>query len=244
MHKPIILQGLSLSFSGKHCFADFSTHIYPGSRIAIIGRNGSGKSTLLHMICQKSEPSNGQIIIPEGLCVGYVEQTINAVGSLSGGQRFNKKLSEVLAQSPDVLILDEPTNHLDKNNRKSLMQMLMRYQGTLIMVSHDTELLRNCVDTLWHLDHNKIHEFTGSYDDYMREVRQKRAAIEKDLSLLKREKKDMHIDLMKEQNRAAKSKSKGKKSIEQKKWPTVVRKSKALRAEQTSGKKKSSIDKI
>ena len=48
---------------------------------------------------------------------------------------------------------------------------------------------------------------------------------------------------MKEQNRAAKSKTKGKKSIEQRKWPTTVSKAKALRAEQTSGKKKSAIDK-
>ena len=96
------------------------------------------------------------------------------------------------------------------------MQMLKRYQGTLIVVSHDTELLRNCIDTLWHIDNNKVHEFNGSYDDYMREIKQKRAAG---------------------------SKAKGQKSIEQRKWPTIVSKSKALRTEQTSGKKKSAIDK-
>ena len=66
----------------------------------------------------------------------------------TGGQRLNKRLSEALAQFPDLLLLDEPTNHLDKDNRKSLMQMLSRYQGTLIVVSHDTEFLRNCIDTL------------------------------------------------------------------------------------------------
>ena len=243
MHRPISLKDISLSFSNKNCFENFSAQIYPGSRIAIIGRNGSGKSSLLNILHKSLHPSGGDITIPDDVCIGYVEQTIHDFNDLSGGQRLNKRLSEALAQFPDLLLLDEPTNHLDIENRKSLMQMLKRYQGTLIVVSHDTELLRNCIDTLWHIDNNKVHEFTGSYDDYMREIQQKRAAIEKDLSLLKREKKDTHTDLMKEQKRAAKSKAKGKKSIDQRKWPTIVSKSKALRAEQTSGKKKSAIDK-
>ena len=181
--------------------------------------------------------------MPDDVCIGYVEQTIADFNDLSGGQRLNKRLSEALAQFPDLLLLDEPTNHLDKDNRKSLMQMLSRYQGTLIVVSHDTELLRNCIDTLWHIDHNRIWDFTGSYDDYMREIEQKRDSIEKALHLLKRDKKAIHYALMKEQKRAAGSKSQGKKSTDQRKWPTIVSKSKALNAEQTSGKKKSAIDK-
>lgn len=243
MHRPISLKDISLSFSNKSCFEDFSSQIYPGSRIAIIGRNGSGKSSLLNVLRGKLSPSSGDITIPDDVCIGYVEQTIHDFNDLSGGQRLNKRLSQSLAQLPDLLLLDEPTNHLDKDNRKSLMQMLRRYQGTLIVVSHDTELLRNCIDTLWHIDNNKIHEFTGTYDDYMREIKQKRASIEKELASLKRDKKETHYALMKEQKRAAGSKAKGQKSIEQRKWPTIVSKSKALRAEQTSGKKKSAIDK-
>jgi len=242
MHRPILLKDLSLSFSNKNCFEDFSSQISPGSRIAIIGRNGSGKSSLLNVLRGELSPSGGEIVVSDDLRIGYVEQTISDFNELSGGQRINKRLSEALAQLPDLLLLDEPTNHLDKDNRKSLIQMLKRYQGTLIIVSHDKELLRSCIDTLWHIDNNKIHEFTGTYNDYMRDIRQKHAAIEKDLALLKREKKDTHIYLMKEQKRASKSKAKGKKSIEQRKWPTIVSKAKALSAEQTSGKKKSAID--
>ncbi len=242
IHKPIILKDLSLSFANKSCFEDFSTQIYSDSRIAIIGRNGSGKSSLLKILHQRLNPSEGQVIIPDNLCSGYVEQTIDDYHDLSGGQRLNKRLSEALTQSPDLLLLDEPTNHLDQDNRKSLMRMLMGYQGTLIIVSHDTELLRNCIDTLWHIDNHQIHTFSGSYDDYIRETKQQRAHIERELSLLKRDKKDTHTDLMKEQKRAAKSKTKGQKSISQRKWPTVVSKAKALQAEQTSGKKKVAID--
>lgn len=254
MHKTISLRNISLSFSSKNCFEDFSSSIYPGSRIAIIGRNGSGKSSLLNILRGKLYPSDGDITIPDDICIGYVPQIIHDFNDLSGGQRLNKRLSETLSQSPDLLLLDEPTNHLDKENRKSLMQMLKRYQGSLIVVSHDTELLRKCVDILWHIepsyaqgfgDHgnNRIHEFTGSYDDYMREIKQKRASIEKELASLKQGKKETHNALMQEQKRAASSKAKGQKNMDQKKWPTIVSKSKALRAEQTSGKKKSAIDK-
>lgn len=143
MHRPIFLKDISLSYANQSCFEDFSSAIYAGSRIAIIGRNGSGKSSLLNIL------------------------------------------------------------------RKSLMQMLKRYQGTLIVVSHDTELLRNCIDTLWHIDNKRIHEFTGSYDDYMREIKHKRASIERELASLKRDKKETHNALMKEQKRAAGSKAKG-----------------------------------
>lgn len=243
MHKPIFLKHISLSFLKKNCFEDFSSTIYFGNRIAIIGRNGSGKSSILKILCQSLSPSSGEVLIPDGLCVGYVEQIITDLNDFSGGQRFNKRLSEVLNLSPDLLLLDEPTNHLDQDNRKGLIQMLQSYQGTLITVSHDTELLRRCTHILWHIDNNRIYEFSGVYDDYIREIQKKRVSIEKELSFLAHQKKEMHHALMKEQKRAAKSKLKGQKSIDQRKWSTVVSKAKALRAEQTSGKKKLAINK-
>ncbi len=242
MHRPICLNNISLPFANKRCFEDFSAHIYPGNRIAIIGRNGSGKSSLLNLLRQQLVPSTGEVMIPDGICLGYVEQTIEDFQHLSGGERFNKLLSEVLAEDPDVLLLDEPTNHLDSDNRKHLIQMLKRYQGTLIIVTHDTELLRSCVDTLWHIHEHAIHVVKGSYEDYMRAMLQQRAAIEKELVSLRRDKKDAHEALMQEQERAAKSKAKGHKSVEQQKWSRSVGHSQARRAESTAGKKKSAID--
>lgn len=243
MHRPIIFNNVALSHSQKTCFEGLTAHIHPGARIAIIGRNGSGKSSLLKMLCGQLKPSDGELIMEDGLTIGYVEQTIQDFEDLSGGQRLNKKLTQSLALSPDVLLLDEPTNHLDKENRKSLMRMFERYRGTLIIVSHDTELLRHCIDTIWHIGGGKLHQFSGPYDSYMADVELKRHSLEMELSTLKSEKKEMHHALMKEQKRAAKSKSRGQKSIDQRKWPTIVSKSKALRAEQTSGKKKLAIDK-
>ncbi len=242
MHKPILINDLGLSFPQKSCFADFNTQIRFGNRIAIIGNNGSGKSTLLKILQGNQEPSQGEIILPSDVIFGYVPQVIEDFNSLSGGQRLQKSLTKALALAPNVLILDEPTNHLDQNSRKSLMRMLQGYTGTLIIVSHDAELLRHCINTLWHINNGKIHRFSGNYDDYLSELDLQRTSIEQELSRISRKKKEMHQSLMREQQRAATSRAKGEKSIAQRKWPTVVSKTKVLNAQETSGKKRARIE--
>ena len=240
-HKPISFHHVGLSFPQKVCFEGFTTRIQSRHRIAIIGQNGSGKSTLLKMLQGLVEPNQGSLHLPDNVVFGYVPQVIDEFDSLSGGQRLNEALTQALALDPNLLLLDEPTNHLDVSNRRSLMRMLQNYPGTLITVSHDVELLRNCVDILWHIENGKIHIFSGNYDDYIREVRIKRASLEQDLIHLDRKKKETHQALMKEQVRAAKSRVKGEKHIEQRKWPTIVSDAKARRAAETSGRKKSAI---
>ena len=101
--------------------------------------------------------------------------------------------------------------------------------------------MRNNIDTLWHISSGKIEVFSGHYDDYKREIEAKRASVEQELSRLHRQKKDTHQALMKEQNRAAKSRAKGEKSIAEHKWP-LGGKASARKAEQTSGRKKLAID--
>lgn len=238
IHAPIQLDQISLIFSHKVCFEGFTRTIHHGDRIAIIGRNGSGKSSLLNIIL-KAIPSDGNVNHPKDLIIGYVPQ-LTSKKAQSGGEIFQHALTKVLSISPNCLLLDEPTNHLDQRHRKNLMRLLNAFTGTLIVVSHDVELLRSA-DTLWHIDNGKIHVFSGQYDDYMREIKQHHSAIEQKISKLNKQKKEMHLALMQEQQRAAKSRAKGGKSIAQRKWPSVVSKAKAVRAEETSGRKKSAI---
>lgn len=240
-HKPISCHNVGLSFPQKVCFEALTTQIQYGSRIALMGQNGSGKSTLLKILQGLIEPSQGEIHLPEDVTFGYVPQVIEEFESLSGGQRFHRALTQALALNPDVLLLDEPTNHLDLNNRRSLMRMLRAYRGTLIVVSHDVELLRNCVDNLWHIQDGKVHIFSGNYDDYVREISIKRTALEEEYACLERQKKDTHQALMKEQLRAKNSRLRGEKHIRERKWPTIVSDAKARRAAETSGRKKSAI---
>jgi ATPase subunit of ABC transporter with duplicated ATPase domains len=120
--------------------------------------------------------------------------------------------------------------------------MLTDFKGTLIMVTHDTELLQSIVNTIWHIDRAKVHVFTGYYEDYLREINIQRSAIENELADLIRQKKQIHADLMKEQVRAKNSRIRGEKHIQQRKWPTIVSQSKARNAQETSGRKKSEIN--
>ena len=241
MHKPIIFKELSINFKHTTCIDCFSAQVNYGDRIAIIGKNGSGKTSLLNVMLDKLEPSSGAVLIPDDVKITHVAQVIEDHNILSGGQRFNKSLTKAISASPNVLLLDEPTNHLDKKNRKSLMLMLNRFAGTLIIVTHDAELLRHCVGTLWSIEHTSIQIFSGYYDDYRREQQLKKRALEQKLAKLHRDKKQTHESLMQEQHRAAKSKASGKKSIDNRKWPTVVSKAKVGRSEKTSGRKKSAI---
>lgn len=207
-----------------------------------MGRNGQGKSMLLKILCGKATATEGEVKTPDDITWGYVPQVIESFPHLSGGQRFHKTMTEELNSHPNILLLDEPTNHLDRLHRKNLIRMLQSYRGTLIIASHDTELLRHSVDVLWHIDQGKITVVKGHYDDYVREIQTQCISIKKDLSNLERQKKEMHQALMREQHRAAQSKSKGEKSIQQRKWPTIVSKAKTQRSEETSGRKKAALD--
>lgn len=237
MHKPIRFQDLGLHFPHKTCFSNFSAQITYGSRIAIIGRNGQGKSTLLKILQGAYLSYDGDLFLPDDLCIGYLPQLIDPVDTLSGGEGLNKALTDALYNGPNLLLLDEPTNHLDKSNRRSLMNHLRHYPGTLVIVTHDLELINNCIDTLWHIQNGEINIFNGDYETYQRIEQEKKLAIQHELSILKRQKKDAHKALMKEQERGKHMRIRGEKSIENRKWPTIRSHTKLGQAIQTGDKR-------
>lgn len=206
-HKPIFINNISLSVHNRILFEDFSTQINPGKRIVIMGSNGAGKSTLLKIIQGIQEPSAGSITIFHETTFGYVPQTVTEYPELSGGQRFNKALSVALSLDPDVLCLDEPTNHLDLNNKRSLVRMLQRYDGTLIIVSHDPEILALNFDEIWHIEHGQINVFTGNYAEYLKEHATKKESIEYQREQLHKEKRKLQKQVQQERKRAAQSRS-------------------------------------
>ncbi len=86
--------------------------------------------------------------------------------SFSGGWKMRVALAALLFSKPDVLLLDEPSNHLDLEATLWLENFLKAYDGTLIVISHERDLLNNVVDTILHLERGKISLYSGNYDGF------------------------------------------------------------------------------
>jgi len=86
--------------------------------------------------------------------------------TLSGGERARVALAMLMLSRSNLLILDEPTNHLDVESIEALEDALERYDGTVILVSHDRELLRGLTERLWVLHERHITEFDGGFAEW------------------------------------------------------------------------------
>ena len=95
--------------------------------------------------------------------------------SYSGGWKMRVALAALLFSAPDVLLLDEPSNHLDLEATLWLENFLKGYAGTLVVISHERDLLNNVVDTILHLERGKISLYSGNYDGFEKQ-RAERAA--------------------------------------------------------------------
>lgn len=206
----ITLNNISLYFNDKICFEHFSTVIQSGSKILIIGNNGAGKSTLLNIIQGITPPTAGKVSYSGSVTFGYVPQTVADYPMLSGGQRFNKALSQALCNQPDVLLLDEPTNHLDAANKKSLIKMIKSFREAVIIVSHDPDIMHLHFDEIWHIAHEAITIFKGDYDAYQQTSEQKEQQIVAQRDKLHKEKRALMKAQQKEHERAAASRSANK----------------------------------
>ena len=92
-----------------------------------------------------------------------VDEDEKAVESFSGGWRMRLNLAQALMCRSDLLLLDEPTNHLDLDAVIWLEAWLRRYQGALLLISHDRDFLDRCVNTIAHLEQERITLYSGNY---------------------------------------------------------------------------------
>jgi len=92
------------------------------------------------------------------------------VSTLSGGQKTKLALARLLFQAPDLLLLDEPTNFLDVEATAWLMDFLERYQGALLIISHDLDLLDRSINKILRLNEftHKLEEYKGNYSSYIK----------------------------------------------------------------------------
>ena len=95
------------------------------------------------------------------------EDALKQTGALSGGERARLIFCRLMLQKPNFLVLDEPTNHLDLESINALNISLQKYDGTVLFVTHDYDVIDEVATRIWHFKDGKIEDFKGPYADYL-----------------------------------------------------------------------------
>jgi ATPase subunit of ABC transporter with duplicated ATPase domains len=101
------------------------------------------------------------------------EDATKPTKALSGGEAARLLFCRLMLQKPNVLVLDEPTNHLDLEAINALNIALQKYEGTVLLVSHDHDLIEEVATRIWHFEGGRIEDFKGPYDEYVAYAQQK-----------------------------------------------------------------------
>ena len=235
------LNGITVRLGGRTIIDRASAAIPPGGKVGLIGRNGAGKSTMMKVMIGEIEPDEGEMALPSGARIGYLQQeaphgtsspletvlaadkeraalleesetttdphrigevherllAIDAwtaearaarilvglgfdeamqarpLDSYSGGWKMRVALAALLFTAPDLLLLDEPSNHLDLEATLWLENFLRTYPSTVVIISHERDLLNKVVTHILHLEGGKSTLYTGGYDAFERQRRER-----------------------------------------------------------------------
>lgn len=185
-------------YYGDRLILDIDTfEVFEKDRIGIVGRNGAGKTTMLKVLMGIIIPEEGEISLTNSY--SYISQMENYYGEcaenkvmkilkapvkydefLSGGEKIKLKISKALSEDNKLIIADEPTSNLDSESISVLEKMLLRYNGALILVSHDREFLDSLCNTIVEIDEGKLKVYQGNYSKYieLKQEERKRKEIE------------------------------------------------------------------
>ena len=125
------------------------------------------KTVLQTMIDSANETNRSKVRDVLGSFLFKGDDVEKYVRVLSGGERNRLALAKLLLQPFNVLVMDEPTNHLDIKSKSVLKQALIKFDGTLILVSHDRDFLQNLTNKVYEFKSQNIKEYLGDIDFYL-----------------------------------------------------------------------------
>ena len=94
------------------------------------------------------------------------EEGLKPTEALSGGETARLLFCRIMLQKPNVLVLDEPTNHLDLESINALNIALQKFEGTVLLVTHDQDLLEEVGTRVWHVEGGRVADFKGTYEEF------------------------------------------------------------------------------
>ncbi len=95
------------------------------------------------------------------------DDALKRTDALSGGEAARLIFCRLMLQKPNFLVLDEPTNHLDLEAINALNIALQSYEGTVLLVTHDHDVIDEVATRIWHFEHGQIEDFEGPYSEYL-----------------------------------------------------------------------------
>ncbi|MEW9502671.1 Vga family ABC-F type ribosomal protection protein [Jeotgalibacillus marinus] len=206
----IVLEGNQLKKSVKDqlLFEAHQLRIYRGDRIGLVGRNGSGKTTLLAVLA-------GEISVDEGVITTdstrYLLPQLKRLDRVkSGGEITQEYINKALAEKPDILFADEPTTNLDTEHVERLESMLDRFNGAVVIVSHDRAFLDKLCTKIWQIEEQKVTEFKGNYRSYREQKEQMNRQHEAAYDHYSKKKKHLETAIKAKEQRAQRATKKPK----------------------------------
>ena len=163
--------------------------VYSEDRIGIVGLNGAGKSTLLDIITNKTIPEEGSIKLYgshsyitqlDELDEAFVDEKLIKKFNLrekkkefmSGGEKNKFKIAQAFSKETNILFADEPTANLDIAAITKLQDMVKKFKGAVMLVSHDRNLLDNCCNSIMEIDNGTIKIYKGNYSKFCKQKRE------------------------------------------------------------------------
>jgi len=107
------------------------------------------------------------------------EDALKPTSGLSGGECARLIFCKLMIQKPNFLVLDEPTNNLDLESNNALNIALQKYEGTVLLVTHDEDVLDEVATRVWHFQGGKIEDFKGTYEDFQTRTQKPAAELAK-----------------------------------------------------------------
>ncbi len=142
--------------------------IQRGEKVGIVGKNGVGKTTFLSLISGDIKQDEGKIEVYGQ--IAYIKQlddiNINNSICVSGGEQMLSSIKEMINKNVEILLADEPSTNMDMQNIEYLIKELNNYQGTILIISHDRNVLDRVCNSIIEIDDGKVKKYKGNYTSY------------------------------------------------------------------------------